>query len=289
MINGKELESAEMCKKDGQVEGPELGIVKPDANCEGFTKHSTEPTLTNSDANPATGNIEIFQEEHQMTQEEFWAINDSSLVARDQEEQIRLVKAELIKRSNIEIVSFDNILRKIKGKAACWKIWGAGRIIKGYCYGKNFDSFLLWMISKGQSVYENALKSPDSLAGVITQRDIDEGVNFERLSYIAWDVYKEKTGVKMWNDRRSISEPENDSALEDADEMSLDIEVDLYRKMGKTWDFYNLKEMNKRYPKLLQGFLDCYLHLTTNGLKGKKLGWVSLNGEMVESHQIVVI
>jgi len=96
-------------KKDACIQDPEAWtLLEPDAICDGFTKHSIEGTSANSDADQATGNILNLQEEHQMTREEFWSIIDSTLDAKDQKEQMELIKTELMKLSETEIVSFHD-------------------------------------------------------------------------------------------------------------------------------------------------------------------------------------
>jgi hypothetical protein len=290
MCNCKAQLTAEMSKDDDNFQNPELGsVLKPDAICDGFTKHKIKGTYSNSEADTASGNILKQQELNKMDKKGFWSIIDSSLKANDQEEQFELIKVEVIKLNEADILTFSEIMRELQGKSARWEIWGAGRIIKGYCFGKNFESFLLWIISKGQSVFDNTIKNPDSLVGVITQRDIDEGVQFERLSYIAWEAYEEKTGTKMRTDRRPYSELGDNWDYDDSNVKSNDFDADLLRNMGKKWDFYNIHKMEKRYPNLLPAFLDCYLHLEKNLLKGKKLGFVYLNGELVESHKVNII
>jgi hypothetical protein len=241
------------------------------------------------EADQASDNILNLQGENKMNREEFWKLIDSTLDAEDQEEQLKLIKTELMKLSRVEVASFDNILGKIKDKATCWELLGAGHIIKGKCISKYIGSFLLWIISKGQFVYENALKNPDSLAEVITQRDIDQGVQFERLSYIAWDVYKEKTGRKMWNDRRSNSDLERDRDIKAPEEMLDDDEFDerCFRKIGKL-NHDNYFDVIDSCPNLLQGFIDCFLSSKTNPLKGKKLGFLSIDGGFEKTDNFII-
>jgi hypothetical protein len=82
------------------------------------------------EADQASDNIINLQGENKMNREEFWQLIDSTLMARDQEEQFELIKTELMKLSRVEVASFDNILGKIKDKATSWEILGAGHIIR---------------------------------------------------------------------------------------------------------------------------------------------------------------
>ncbi len=203
-MNNKVKAAAEVSQKDECVEAPDFGLIQNlEVDFIGLSIKANEANCTNSEAALASVNNLNLKEEHHMTREEFWAIINSTLEAKDQKEQFKLIKAEVSKLNAAEILTFSEIMRGLQCKSARWEIWGAGRIIKGYCFGKNFESFLLWIISKGQSVYENALINPDSLVEGVTQRDIDEGVSFGRLSHIAWEVYEEKTGKRMKMDRRS--------------------------------------------------------------------------------------
>lgn len=237
---------------------------------------------TNSEVISAASNIIKLRKGSHMTTKKFWAIIHSTIYAQDQKEQMELIREELSKLENLQIVLFNKILKRLKDRATCWEIFGAGHVIKGIGICECFESFLLWIISKGKSVYENALKNPDSLSDVITQRDIDEGVSFEKLSYIVWDVYKEKAGKKMLGDERSDSEPGKDRDIDDAEEMLGEPDWDnpLFPKLGNLNIDY--LEMIDQYTNLLHGFSDCYLSRRKNPLKGKKLGWLSLGGDLVK-------
>lgn len=246
-------------------------------------------TFTNSEAILATGNIEIFQEENKMTKEEFWAINDSSLVARDQDEQARLIEGELLKLSDTKVLQFSEVLFDLCNELEDWPLWGAGFVL-GFSSQAEFFNFCLWLISKGQSVYKNTQKNPDYLVEVITQKDIDVEVNFEKLLFIVWDVYIKKTGKKIKIGVRSNFKQKRIGNFAEAMKMVFSDgtgKKDL-RNSGGGWNFTDLYEMDKRYPKLLHGFFDCYLSSKPNPLKGKKLGLVLLDGELVKCDDLVL-
>jgi hypothetical protein len=226
-------------------------FLEPDAICDGFTKHSIEGTCVDSEADQASDNIINLQGENKMNREEFWTLIDSTLMARDQEEQLRLIKTKLTKLSEVEISSFHDIFNELLVESNKWSLLGAEAIITGYCSDDGFYYFRQWLISKGQSVFEGALKNADSLSGVITQRDIDENVSFEMFSYAIWDVYEEKTGRDNWLECETKPEPKEGCDINDEEEKTNE---DYLREMGKEWEFDDLHEMKKRYPNLLSGF-----------------------------------
>src|SRR5205807_9971881 len=80
--------------------------------------------------------------------------------------------------------------------AACsWDLWGAAYLINGGCSDDGFDYFRAWLISRGRTVYEAAIKDPDSLAG-LTDPERDD-YEFEELWSVGLEVYKELTGEDM--------------------------------------------------------------------------------------------
>lgn len=191
-----------------------------------------------------------------MNRDEFWTIIDSTLEAKDQDEQLGLIKTELKKLSDAEIVSFDNIFRELHGELYKWSLWMAASIITGYWSDDGFIDFRYWVISKGRIVFENALKNPDSLAEVITQSDIDNYAAFEEFGYIASRVYEERTGRDIWDVNELSLEVGESDAHGDAKEILNDDDFDFDSALGEKWDFSDRKEMRRRYPKLLRMFPD---------------------------------
>ena len=157
-----------------------------------------------------------------------------------------LTYSALKKLSTPEIVSFDEILNELLEESNNIKLWVAAAIINQGSSPEEFRLFNLWLISKGQSVYENALKNPDSLADVITQSDIDEGAYFEEFGYIAYDVHEARIGDDI--------EEENEPNMESLEQ----------------WDCIDIDEMHKRFPNLMRRLSDRYLRLLADAhIEGK--------------------
>lgn len=213
-----------------------------------------------------------------MLKKEFWTIINSTLDAKNREEQITIIQNELRKLNETELVSFYQTLTEINDDAICGQIWGAGLILNGssFLFGpqEEFDNFIYWLISKGESVYNNALKNPDSLASVISQRDIDDKFEFEDLRYIPLGIHLEIFDSCLLNKLPEKEELDEEEAREE-----------YFKKMGKGWDYTNINEMFLLYPNLMKGFLDCYLSFQTP--VEKKIGWVEINNNIVRSEDIL--
>lgn len=129
-----------------------------------------------------------------MDQPTFWKIIETSRQAAegDPYEHADTLHAALMELPLDEIVDFDRIFREYHAKAYNWGLWGAAYIIGGGCSDDGFMDFRAWLISKGEAVYEAALRNPDSLADVVT--DLDDSAQVEELNYVASKAWEEKSG-----------------------------------------------------------------------------------------------
>ena len=132
-----------------------------------------------------------------MNKDEFWKLIDSSRKKSkgDLDEQVDILRRQLQQLEASEIVQFDKIFRKYWARAYTWDLWGAAYIIGGGCSDDGFLDFRAWLISKGEKVYESALKDPESLLKVVKEEDDD--CQFEGLQYVASEAWEAKTGKGM--------------------------------------------------------------------------------------------
>lgn len=72
--------------------------------------------------------------------------------------------------------------------------------------------------------------------------------------YIASEAYEEKTGKDFWfeDDPEPEPMPRKPFSKEEVDAIEAEIDADFNRRMGKSWDFSDRKEMRKRYPNLMR-------------------------------------
>lgn len=151
----------------------------------------------------------------------FWTIIE---VGAHSEEPEALLTTELSKLDPVEIASFQQHFDALCDRAYTWKLWGAAYIIEGGCSDDGFIDFRYGLISKGQTVYEAAIESPDSLAQLGSDLDICN----EAFGYVAQTVYEEKTGAQI---HRATASPKEGS-------------------MGEDWDFDDADANLKQLPIL---------------------------------------
>lgn len=127
-----------------------------------------------------------------MESEKFWKIIEvtKSESYGDYEKQQSLLKRELLKLTATEVLEFDNKFRTLRGEIYTWDFWAAAYIINGGCSDDCFSDFRGWLIGQGQSIFENAIQNIETLTELKETNDGD----WEGLSYIATDVYENKTG-----------------------------------------------------------------------------------------------
>ncbi len=143
-------------------------------------------------------NDKIDKSEHVLEEDKFWNIISNSLIRSggDYLQQQKELKEELLKLSPKDIYRFDNRFHFYHDQAYTWDLWAAAEIIGKGCSDDGFHDFRGWLIGKGKEVFFNALKDPETLISL----DFKEGGNsayWEGLSYIAYDVYEDKTDDEM--------------------------------------------------------------------------------------------
>lgn len=121
-----------------------------------------------------------------MSDENFWSIIDNTK-AGDKDTQSQQLKSHLSQLSKDELIAFEAAYREKLYRAYDWDLWAAAYIINGGCSDDGFDYFCDWLISRGQEVYEAALKNPETLIDEATPWDSD----FEEFRYIMMDVMRE--------------------------------------------------------------------------------------------------
>jgi hypothetical protein len=167
-----------------------------------------------------------------MQKSEFWALIDASRkkAEGDPDAQVEALREELAELSPEEIVSFQRHYDECKNRAYDWGVWGVAYVIGGGCSDDGFLDFRAWLISRGQKVYEAALKDPDSLARVVKEED-EDCQQMETFQYVAGEVWAERTGKDFAEFPRTGSnigqEPAGEPWSEEGD--------DLRRRFPKLW------------------------------------------------------
>src|SRR5207244_5250545 len=106
-----------------------------------------------------------------------------------------MLRVQLEQSEPDDIVEFDRLFREYWARAYTWDLWAAAYIIGGGCSDDGFMDFRGWLISKGEKVFENALKDPESLVHVVNEDD--EDCQYEGFQYVASQAWENKTGKSM--------------------------------------------------------------------------------------------
>jgi hypothetical protein len=105
-----------------------------------------------------------------LSEERFWQIIVRSLDGTDSvgltmKKQTQLLERELQDLSHDEFVGFAGHFCKYYGDACRQDLWAVAYVVMGGCSDGCFMDFRKWLVTRGKSVYEAALLSPDSLCG----------------------------------------------------------------------------------------------------------------------------
>ena len=98
-----------------------------------------------------------------------------------------------------EIIAFENILGDKLNAAYRWDLWDAATLINCWCSDDGFLSFRAWLVGQGPTVYEMAVREPDTLADVADGR-----CRGKDLLNVALKAYEAKTGQGFPAESRRI-------------------------------------------------------------------------------------
>lgn len=130
--------------------------------------------------------------------DQFWQFIDAAKTKAgpDTEARVDALQSVLSGLSPADLQAFqDHYDQQIRASYR-WDLWAAAYIINGGCSDDGFRYFRDWLISEGRSVFESALKSPDSLADL---PHIDPA-ELESFGYVALDLHEEKGAGAMKRD-----------------------------------------------------------------------------------------
>ncbi|MFI6763216.1 DUF4240 domain-containing protein [Micromonospora sp. NPDC050417] len=173
-----------------------------------------------------------------MRTDEFWALIDDARTGADGDSAAimeRLV-ALLAARDVTEIEGFDQHLWRVLAASYRADLWGAAYLINGGCSDDGFEYFRCWLLLQGRATFAQAVKDPDSLAGVPAIRQAAvTGAEFEAgdVLSLARNAYRKATASEM---------PEREHAA--------------YPKLDEFWDFDDEESARRQLPRLAALFVE---------------------------------
>ena len=172
-----------------------------------------------------------------LTEDKFWSIIDAAAIGgNNMEEQDDLLFAALEKLSIDELVAFKYYLIKFEVKAYKESLWEAAYLVKGGCADDGFEYFRYWLISRGKTVYYNALKDPDSLVEAYKSSDPAYDYEYEGLANIPIEVLEEKYEIDFYE----IDGTYDFGEVYDYPEINLEWHEDHVKEsLSNTWAFVN--------------------------------------------------
>jgi hypothetical protein len=185
-----------------------------------------------------------------MDRDHFWTLVEHTKGGDCQQHAQRLT-ARLRELDPASILAFQAVLDQLMDESFRWDLWGAAYLANGGCSNDGFDYFRGWLIGQGRKAYETVLADPDSLAAYADGRDRRPGwgglevpvrLECEDLTAAAYWAYEAVTG----------QEPPSEPLPGEAE--------DRWQRgpAGEDWDFDDLGEMRRRYPRVWAAVRDQY-------------------------------
>jgi hypothetical protein len=129
-----------------------------------------------------------------MNHKKFWKIINGSHLHLENNKKAEYIVQELIKSPSEDIINFELILRELIFECDDYKIMAIQKIIEGSVSDDTYLYFRCWLISKGEEVFKNTLKNPDSLVDIISKNSYTQ---FEDLLYVTTRAYLQKNNKKQ--------------------------------------------------------------------------------------------
>jgi hypothetical protein len=162
---------------------------------DGFDKNVLEIILTSSQ-------FTLPYEEATLTEKGVWQLIEQSKAEAlgNPKPQYELLTEHLTTMPVANIVVFGDYIRKFSRHAYRGHLWAAAYVICGGCSDDGFMDFRDWLISRGEAIYHEALRDPETLLDIVPLIVGEYGVygdaRHEGLSYICWTAYERKMGVE---------------------------------------------------------------------------------------------
>jgi len=126
--------------------------------------------------------------ESSMTNDRFWDLISQAGAGSSASAAPNQLKKVLERLEDNEILEFGHKFYENLCELNQWNLWAAGHVITGGMGDDSFHYFRSWIIGKGKTAFDLALRDPDELAPLIDDQEVDN----ELLEYVALEVLEER-------------------------------------------------------------------------------------------------
>jgi hypothetical protein len=147
-----------------------------------------------------------------------------------------------------EIMDYSRIHDVLMRRAYRRELWDAAVIIEGGVGTDGFVDFRSGLIAQGETIYENALRDPDTLADVV---EAGEYIRNQTMGDVDSDAYREKTGEDYPLRELMTLLLMSQETLQDPDYVQLTYIYDMQFMVSK--EKYE-SEIKQRFPRLYEKF-----------------------------------
>ena len=99
-----------------------------------------------------------------MNETQFWQLVTATDLTSNSDTLATSLKQQLEQLTEHELTAFDKHFNLKMRDSYTWDLWGAAFVIAGCNSEFAFAEFRCWLISRGEEVFKQALKKPDSLS-----------------------------------------------------------------------------------------------------------------------------
>jgi Protein of unknown function (DUF4240) len=126
-----------------------------------------------------------------ITEQQFWDIIEDSLknTGISYDKQIENLKNNFKTKSIETLIGFHYHGFELYRKSYDANLWAAAEIVAG-CSDSSFHGFRNWLISRSQTVYNNALENPDSLLSEFEKYQFANDIFIDDFLITAAEFYK---------------------------------------------------------------------------------------------------
>jgi hypothetical protein len=177
-----------------------------------------------------------------MNEQDFWHIVAvANRTARYQRFRAEDLEYHLSKLAPQLIVEFNLHFHKLVNQAETGDVYGAGCLLsQDYMSDDSFLYFRYWLVSMGQTAYEQALINPDSMAmlEIVHDRDGYPRIFAESYCYAIYKAYEKVTGKQIFDAPSAWEVDKNSVKPEDFN-----------------WQDYTHVSLSEKFPLLWANYL----------------------------------